>query len=446
MAYIADRNYTRSDSPFCASSSSAGVSFYLSASASDVYNNTGTASLQLYTQSDAAPPPPPPGGGGGGGGGETTTIYVNQTSNESITPYIPPKTYGFNISISSTQVSIMQGMEEIIIVSLANTGDFDLTIQVRNSNTSLSMEYAKEVFLKKGAETDIPIKIHANLSLPPEEELVTIYFSASGIEKNKALKTTILENPNLFALNAVLLEIAVLNEKIGEYRALGLNVSSIQNKIDSAVSHIALATDALLLGDVDALASSVSAAQEEVSSAKNSLRFYEAKMFVEQNKYVLLGSVIGFNVLLYFASIFFMPYMALSRKLYALRRREKILIDARKTSETQYFTRKINEATFQKIMTVDQDKLYNIRSEAKRIEEELHLMRQFKFDELQKRENEWKTKMHDAERAKAIAGIKSSNIAEREVHVFDRKKTNLFRRIQQRISGIFKSKPVKKND
>ncbi|MCK5233294.1 MAG: hypothetical protein KAJ91_00600 [Candidatus Aenigmarchaeota archaeon] len=445
LSYIADLNYTRSASPFCASSSSAGASFSINAEASDVYNNTGVSSLQLYTSPDAALPPPPP-GGGGGGGGETTTIYVNQTSNESISPYIPQKTHGFNISINPTQVSIMQGMEELIIASLANTGDFDLTIQLRNSNTSLSVDYAKEVFLKKGDETDIPIKIHANLSLPPAEELVTIYFSGGGIEKNKVLKTTILENSNLFALNAVLLEIAAIKEKIDGYRALDLNVSGIQSKIDSAILHIALATDALSVGDVDALASSVSAAQEEVNSAKNSLRFYDAKRFVEQKKYVLLGLVVGLNVLLYFASIFFMPYMARSRKLYALRRREKILVDARKTSETQYFTRKINEATFQRIMAVDQDKLYNLRSEAKRIEEELHLMRQFKFDEIQKKENDWKTKMHESEMAKVVAGIKSGTLTEREVHVFDRKKTNLFRRIQQRISGIFKSKPVKKND
>ncbi len=435
LSYIADRNYTRSGSPLCASSASAGVSFYLSASASDTYNNTGTASLQLYTQADAALPPPPP-GGGGGGGVSVETIVINETQNATI--YIPPKIQAFNFSISISQIDVMQGKKETVIASVANTGDFDLTVQVRNSDTHLFIEYAEEFFLKKGEEIDIPIKIYANLSSPPAEEIVTMYLSGGGIGKNKMLKVTVLENPDLFTLSATLLEVALLEEKIAEYVAAGIDASGIQSKIDSAILHIALAEQAYLSGDADALSEAVASAQKEVTSVKNSIGFYDAKMFVEQNKYVLFGILIGLNVLLYFASIFLMPYMSLSRKLYALRRKEKILIDARKTSETQYFTRKINEATFQRIMTGDQDKIYNIRSEAKRIEEELSLMRRFKLNEIQKIKDDWKIRAREVEKAKAIEGIKRGTLTEREVQAFDRKKPNIFRRIQQKILSIFK--------
>ncbi|MCK4555247.1 MAG: hypothetical protein KAT83_01450, partial [Candidatus Aenigmarchaeota archaeon] len=59
--------YTTNTPYFCQAIFSAGTSFNIIANASDIHNNTGTASLQLYTYSDADPPPPPPGGGGGGG-------------------------------------------------------------------------------------------------------------------------------------------------------------------------------------------------------------------------------------------------------------------------------------------------------------------------------------------------------------------------------------------
>ncbi len=382
-------NSYQNESFDCMSHGSYSTLFSLKANATDDYNNTGIYSLYLTTAD-----PSGNGGGNGWGGGGTTPLnctcpeWENQgcgidfcsvtemyqtrvcspagCSNESqcIEYAFCVETEDFNFTINTETVEIVQGRNETVIITVYNTGDLPITMNITIEKTCCEVSVVSGFELLKKSSLDIPINIHATLTQAAGDYLITVNVS-NGVEKTKTLRVKVLENPLIPLMSSLEERLLSLEQEIERYRLAGVSVQELDDIVRSIKSALSDAEKSIEEDRVIALESHVNYARESVSTIEGRLVLLGIEKFLAENKwYIITGAIVLF-LLSYIISQVLIPFYRLGREIKALGKNENSLVNTRKETEKQYFTRKINESTFNSIMVQGQTKILSTRSSIK---------------------------------------------------------------------------------
>jgi len=390
-------NRYKNESFECTAHGAYSTQFPITANATDDYNNTGTYSLYLTTADQSGNGGGTPSGGyspaanctctewenQGCGTGSCSSTQMYQTRvctpsecmNESqcIAHVLCVETEDFNFTINTESIEIVQGRNETVIATVHNTGDLPITLNITIEKTCCEVFAVSGFELLKKSSLDFPISIHSSLTQATGLYLVTINISGSVV-KTKTLKVEVLENPLIPLIASIEENMLSLEQKIETYRLAGVNVYELEGAVISIKNALSDAKNSIEADKLTDLESYVNYAKESASAIENRLVMLGIEKFLAENKwYIIIGAVVLF-FLSYIISQILIPFYRLGREIKNLAKKENSLVSVRKETEKQYFTRKIDENTFNAIMIEGQAKILNAKGSIKTKREERSLL------------------------------------------------------------------------
>ncbi|MCX6822299.1 MAG: hypothetical protein NTW30_06000, partial [Candidatus Aenigmarchaeota archaeon] len=351
------------DTADCKSSTDAGITFQISSNASDVYNNTGNVSLNLITQSSGETIIQG-GGGGGGGGGGNVTIIQNVTVNGTVT------TKNFNFTVQNEEIQIYRGEDATIVGALSNTGNTNLTLSSSiflNSTCCVVSMIPKEFNLNVGgSEIPFTVSIHVNTSTEPDREyFFDIKLKSDTLEKSKRIKIIVKENPVISNLQQVSGQIASIENKIKEYKKVGLNVADLQGLLDKIKSALSGSQSQISKDDINTLKTNENTVKLSLAQINDQLSKLAFVKTVYENKWNIVSGIVIGIISTYLIAEVFIPYVKLGMDIRKLKFEEASLIKSRVEAEKSYFLRRIDEKTFRTVLSGKQGQIYKITADRK---------------------------------------------------------------------------------
>jgi hypothetical protein len=346
----------------CIASTDAGVTFQITANASDVYNNSGNVSLNLRTQSSGGTIIT--GGGGGGGGGGNVTIIQNITVNATV------KTTDFNFTAQTTGIQVYRGEDATIVGAVANTGNTNLTVSSSiflNSTCCIVSIVPSEFKLNVGgAEVPFTISIHVNTSTEPEKEyFFDINLKSGTLEKTKRIKIIVKENPVISSLQQVSGQVSGIENELKEYARVGLNIGDLEGLLNKIKEMLSGSQSQINKDDINTLKSnekSVKLSLAQINDQLNKLAFVKT---IYENKWNIVSGITIGIISTYLIVLVFVPYFRLGLEITKLNFEKTSLVKSRVETEKNYFLRKIDEKTFRTIISGKQSQIYKITSDIK---------------------------------------------------------------------------------
>lgn len=344
------------ESAVCRASTSAGVTFQITANASDAYNNSGEVSLDLRTQSSGDGTTSSGGGGGGGGVVQNVTI-INATSNAT----------GFNFTLSSSEIQIYRGEDATIVGALSNEGDTNLTVSssifLNSTCCVVTLDPSEFILEVGGAEVPFTISIHVNTTTEPDtEHFADITLKSGTLEKSKRIKIIVKENPVISSLDQVTGQISEAEAKIIEYVKAGIDVGFLQNLLNQIKGKKTDSASAMEGDDINRLKQYddfIQSSLKQINDELNKLAFL--KMIYENKWNIVTGMAIGL-VSTYLVTLIMIPYFRIEFEIRKLLLERASLAKSRVVTTKSYFLRKIDEKTFRSIITDRQGKIYKLKS------------------------------------------------------------------------------------
>jgi hypothetical protein len=350
----------------CYSSANVGT-FNITANVSDVYGNTGSATLNLTTISSGGGDTTIISGGGGGGGmaaGKNLTIIQNLTINAT------QINRDLNFTLGTNTVEIEQGQDETVIGSLFNTGNQPLILNTTLESGCCNITLPKGFELAVKKETTFSISIHVPLFQDLGEYIVKIGIGAANITKEKAFKIIVKQSSSINSLNELEQKLTGLETQVTEYEKLGINVNDLKKMIENTKQLLSGGKFDINKDNSANLKNSIDNANKIISSLSSKLPTLGVQKFLHQNKYNIGLALTTIVLTTYTASQIVLPYHKLSQELKFLTDEEAALVQSRIDAERQFFKRMINEQTFTNIMITKQEKVLKTRAMLKLKQEE----------------------------------------------------------------------------
>ncbi len=357
----------------CKTPSSYDTQYSLQAYAKDIFNNSGEISLSFRTASLQRES----GGGGGGGGGrgaiEGAFFPTNLTENRTIYIYknVSKVVKDFSVNLSRLELSIIAGEEESFAVSITNKGDVILGISLSGMCECCNLSFEQtNVSLRPKESKDVKIDVHVPL-YQKEGCFAKLLFANSSLQKEKAVKISLVPNPLLHKVEVISTKLIHFNRKLDEYKKAGLDVKDLEKEINEIQNLLFLAEDAIAEDNLSLLKQYLGRATEKSEKLEKSFPFFDRISWILTYKYLILLSLASSLGIAYWIKNITIPLIKLKKQLEELKRKEALIIETRKNTERQYFHRKISEDVFNKIMIEEQNKLLKVRSEIREIEKKI---------------------------------------------------------------------------
>ncbi len=390
----------------CYSPGSAGE-FAINVYASDSYNNTGFGSVTLT----ATAPVQIPGGSGYIPAGDTgpscscgnwTDIncsptggcpegYMYQTrictpsgcTNESqcvpFTGCVLKR--DFSITLNKQNVTMDSGTSSKVIITLNNTGEANLTLNITIekqccdlSLTSMSVNISEQDF------QEFPLDINSSLLQVPGNYSITIKarwkWGGDSGEEVKTITVNINRNPLLDKLDILWQDLGELEARIQEYAASGLGVAALQNSAEEIRQALDEANDSIAANQINVLESRINFAFDRINNIRKGISGLEMQKLLFDYKWYIIGGIIAVFILSYLATQVIVPYYRLGKEIRALRSKEKAQVQGRVVTEKDYFSGRMTEEAFNKILMEKQTKILDTRGKLRqKLEERSELIK-----------------------------------------------------------------------
>jgi hypothetical protein len=378
----------------CRAHTSAGTTFYLYASVLDVFNNSGSGSLTLRTQSESGGDPPGGNGGSPPSGGfiapppsscnctgwvdvacglsNCTGEQVYQTRTCEIPSTLCPESrcfysetclekLGFDFSLSEEEATIAQGNDHKIKIRVNNTGNMKISINVSPESECCYLYLPDTLALEAGDSADIFMDMHVPLNQSTGDCEVNINL-ASGVNRNtKGLKLTIVENDFISTLIGHENRLGGVESEMAQLLASGIDVSSLNKMHDSAMHAVEMAMADIDRDDLDGLEMEVKNLGNLMWDIESSIAGLLIYKFLFDNVWYITGILVLSILIIYMVTQILLPFSRLGREIVALGKKEFELVQTRISTEKQYFKRQISEATFNKILIKKQEEILRSR-------------------------------------------------------------------------------------
>jgi len=418
----------------CRSSSTPGIEFYLTANATDEYNNTGPGSLSLKTKAEEAAEPPPSRGRGPsivGNISNVTCVPTPKNCSDGLDndcdgfvdcgdtdcardPACIIWTENFNVTVDTRVIEIVGGENGTVIGSIANMGNLDLNLSSNITKECCAVFIDKEFYLPVKGEIDFSVIIHVPLNTELREYLLTVRIGTADLEKSKSVNIVVLENPLITSLNGLEKQVPDLVLRVNEYAKAGVDVGALHGKVKNIEKTISESMDAIKMDDLEELRISISRIEMGINEIGLGLARVGIQKFLFENKWYITGIALAIFFASFFTTQLFIPLYRLKKETRKLGEEAKITAKTEESTEAQYFTRQIDKATYLKIITKEHDRLLEISSLIEENGKKLHeivrpryiLSQLFKFPVLILRSLRW-----------AIASTKSSAMQRKGVYL-----------------------------
>lgn len=346
----------------CTAPGSAGASFSVNANTT-YQNNTGDISASLATQSASGSGSGGAGAGsaagGGGGGGGTTTIISAPASDKS----------NFEMELPTTSLQGTAGSETTFVVTLRNTGDKPLSIDLSTFSFCCSVDIETPVVLKVKESKGVSATVSIPLITEKGDYEISVDSKSGEIEKSGQVILSVGYSEELTAFSRIAEQLAETERTLLSFKDAGVDVSSELQRLDEAKKKLASVEDVRKSADVQKLASLAKELGQESSSLQRAVLAKKTLYYIALNKTsVLLGLLGAFSSFAYLW-MYSIPYFIATSRIHQLNAAATVLINTRKATEKQYFLRQIDENTFGSIMAKEQDKILKVRSLLKEYDE-----------------------------------------------------------------------------
>ena len=350
------------------------------------YNNNTAYKLVDTTPSSSSTTQEGVGGGGGGsgsgsGGGGFSTIptYIYNYTNITI-----EKDARFTSEISLNILELKQYDEKRIILTISNTGNVDLLLNMYIDTNCKKCEIEpkeEKIIIEKQKSLSRNITIKVPFNQDPGEYFIKINLinDEYDITRFHNLYLKISEHNKVKIFKRLKKEFANLTNTVDEYTRLGLDMSNEYLIIDQVIEIERLMKKAYKEGNYTLYALYLEKYKDKYEQLLQEIDNKKVYAFLLKNKNnILLGLLIASisSALLYF---YILPLIYIYFRIKYLRRKQKLIISSRIETEKQYFQRKIDETTFRGIMERQQEELIKARKEVERLEQELKNMTKLKI-------------------------------------------------------------------
>ena len=363
-------------------------SFGLIVDSVDSFKNGGSDSVVLTTVKSVTPTTSSSSssGSGSGGGRDMPVFGGNETEvkdeNEKVKVALPRSAFDF--TITDSEVEVVSGFNVTFFGYIANTGEMPLVIRMGISKDCCDVFVDEEFELQVGNSFDFPVSVYAPLSMLPGEYVIQITLSSGSQEKLKTVMLRVYKNPDVLAIEKLRRIMIEIKSEVEVYEADGFDVAELKVKLEEVERLLSIGEDAIENDEVLALSSIVPELQKDAEVIESSLVVFRVQKFLLDNKEMILLFLIMLFFSVYLITEIILPYLKLKDALIRLNRKQRIIEKTKRATEKQYFTRKISEEVFNRIMVEEQGKLLKTRSEIGEIEEYMSVLKNGKVREFKR--------------------------------------------------------------
>ena len=271
----------------------------------------------------------------------------------------------FEIVVNNKYLRIGQGYSVDIVLTVENKGNVEVNLTFYVKKDCCSVSDINGVLLKPKEKIDIPVEIHAALNEKLGKYVIVIGGIGGNLEKTATINLMVTESPIIKRYNMVKNALNEIKASLNEYKKSGIDVSGIEELVGIIESYLNRSEESIARDDIEGLDIYLTKISEHIGAVQNQLAYICIYKFLNENKWNLLLLLILIFILSYAISEIIIPYYRLGRDIATLKEKENTLIQSRIETEKQYFTRRIDEATFNKIIIETQQNILRVRSEIK---------------------------------------------------------------------------------
>ena len=271
----------------------------------------------------------------------------------------------FNFTLSQNEIEIVQGENGTVIGSITNLGNVNLNLKpnVTIEKNCCSVYIQPEFYLKEKATLDFPILLHVYTFTQPGDYVVEVKMRYGYLENLRSIKVKVKKNKLISSiLEDLVNQLPKLNESVNELKAVGIDVTYLENKINDIkeiINKTRLAVQQDKFGIVKSYYDRANSDVAFINSEKSKLEF---KKLLYENKWnILLITILG-AVSAYLIGYILVPFLKISTEITKLTFEKNSLLHSRKAAQVQYFMRKIDEQTFRRIVEEKQSQILKVRS------------------------------------------------------------------------------------
>jgi hypothetical protein len=385
-------NYSVSFSQ-CSSPTNYG-SFDVIINATDAYNNTAQQTFTFNTVT--APPTFVPGGGGGTIPSPKTeiknctdgTLYNKCSSNRPLycsngtliskcsvckcesgyscqvdETCILTKAEDFNFTTGLTNVEIEQGKDFEIKGHITNTGNTILNLLpfLNISNNCCNVSLPSTFMLNEKEEKEFTISIHVPLFTNASDYWIKIGIGTKYFNKEKLIELKVVKSSYYADLSELKSFLTDIEKEVQDYKKAGIDTRNVDNLIEKSKSILNNVNSSISKDQVNVLSGSITDLKNNINYVSTSLTLLRGQRFLSQNSWLIILLIISSILTVYFVPEVLMPLQKVDVELKKLKEDEKTAVSSRVETEKQYFTRRIDENTFTKIMIIKQDNILKLR-------------------------------------------------------------------------------------
>jgi len=267
--------------------------------------------------------------------------------------------------VSKEEIDIVQGSSDSVVSTVTNTGDFPLNLNVTIEKNCCSIDPVEGFKIELKESKDFPVNIHVPLSQQPGAYIATIEVFSSTVRKENSIKINVKENPLIPKIIQLEAQLTELESKIEDHKTAGVYVLELEELAGNIKTALSNAQSSITQDDLKKLETHIRFAGNNLDLIENRLSQLGVVRLLAENKFNIAGGMLIAILLSFMITQIIIPYIRLGKDIRILINEEKNLVGTRQATEKQYFTRKIDEKTFNVIMISGQGKILKARSQIK---------------------------------------------------------------------------------
>ncbi|MEM5831838.1 MAG: hypothetical protein QXT38_00795 [Candidatus Aenigmatarchaeota archaeon] len=276
--------------------------------------------------------------------------------------------------LSSEEVSIHQGETKIIAAVLKNTGKKPAKIKIiLNSTCCIISSSESEFEINVNEIKTITFFISARLNESLGEQKIDINVFDISEEKgiiSKSVKIFVSLSNLIQEKEKVKYQLEMLRSYINELDRYGLLSEEIKNIWKSNEEIIESIPKLIEENNVREFENAIVTLKNNLEKIKDYVENKKLQLLFAKHRNEILISIFSSIVSAYVITQIIIPYIKISKEIRKLLVEEDVLIKQRKEIQKQFFMRKVSEEMFRKMITETQNKILEVKSKIKTLNEE----------------------------------------------------------------------------
>ncbi len=262
-------------------------------------------------------------------------------------------------------IEVEQGKNTTLIATIKNVGEIDANIKVfAKCEVCSFIEYEKEIKIKRGETYSFSIIIGTNLTLDPGEYITSFTFESKNISSKIDVTLKVKRNSLFDIFDFIISKTNELSKKVEELKNYKLidEEEKILFEINEIINEI---KENIESNEIIRFEENLKLAQTKLNLLEKKIREKQILLFLYKYWPHILAVFLASSALTYLTTQILIPLVKIEKEVRKLREEEKSLIRARIELEKQYFTRKISEEMFRKMIMEREQQILHVRGKIK---------------------------------------------------------------------------------